>query len=122
MTSGGGAARQAVPVDWNAAWAEALDDLELDVDRAEELLGAIHAGRSLTDTVAALSRSWSPPSSLPPLPATLRERASGLLARQLEVGAALACAAVLTRRQAEVAGKVRGREERARPMYVDACA
>ena len=59
-----------------AAWSEVLDRLESDVAAAEDVL---RAGLAVEETRAA---DWQAPHDLGPLPATLRERAERLLARQ----------------------------------------
>ena len=65
--------------DWHACWSEALDGLEIELERAEELLASGHVP-------AGESASWRPP-SLPPIPPDLVERARIVHARQLELAA-----------------------------------
>jgi hypothetical protein len=104
--------------DWQDAWVRALDDAELDVADAEQLLAAVHAGGS-ADAGAALTGAWAPPTCLGPLPETLEERARIVLARQLAVAERLAAAAVQSRQQLAFA---RGADVTApsRPLFVDA--
>ncbi len=78
---------------WEGAWVAALDDMEMAVREAEELLADAHR------PAPAPAAPWTPPEGLGPLPATLEERARALLARQLTVAEQLAAAMVRGRRQ-----------------------
>jgi hypothetical protein len=105
--------------DWHAAWVAALDELELDVCRAEELLSGDHALReSAVDAALRSGLNWAPRTDLPPIPADLVGRAQGMLARQLATAAELAKATTATRRQMVVAGRMSSAENQ-RPAYVD---
>jgi hypothetical protein len=104
---------------WHDAWAQALEALELDVQAAEQMITALHTG---APAPAAATAPWSPPSALPPLPASLRERAEALLGRQQAAAAGLALAATATRRQAQVAARLAGAPAPARPVFVDSSA
>lgn len=101
---------------WTAEWGRALHDLELDVEHAEALLRALHSGAESADAPAP----WSPPSNLGPLPESLRERAQQVLARQLELTAQVAAAAVRSRRDLVLARRIEGTPAPSQPMYVDA--
>ena len=101
---------------WDDAWCRALDDLELDVAATEAMLRTLHDGLELP-----VPRGWTPPSGLGPLPAPLHERAGALLARQLEVAAAVAAELATTRRHAAVARAASSRETE-RPLFVDRSA
>ncbi len=98
---------------WEAAWVAALDELELAVADAEEMLAAAHPKTPLVP--------WAPPVGLGPLPAPLEERARTLLARQLAAAQELAAAVVRSRRQLRLAQAVEAMTPTAphRPVYVD---
>ncbi|WP_231384268.1 hypothetical protein [Cellulomonas sp. URHD0024] len=83
-------------VAWIAAWSNALDALELDVDSADELLRTAHL-TSVQDVARA--SAWQPPQDLGPLPASLEVRARALLRRQLETSRRVGQAVVVSRRQ-----------------------
>lgn len=100
---------------WDAAWSDALAELELSVDEAEALLVADHAAARLGVMRAA---GWTPPSGLGMLPAPLLDRARALLARQLRVAQQLADAAAHSRRQLRAVDGMRGDAE-STPVYLD---
>ncbi|MFC5381498.1 hypothetical protein [Aquipuribacter nitratireducens] len=102
--------------DFTAAWHAALDDLELEVDRAEALLHALHSPAGAADPVPP--GGWTPPAIGAPLPESLRERAELLLERQLSVAGRLSTAMTASRKHQDVVGRLVEREPR--PMYVDA--
>ncbi|HWG98651.1 MAG TPA: hypothetical protein VNV66_04830 [Pilimelia sp.] len=102
---------------WRAAWTEALDELEADVEAVEALLADDHRQRE-----APPATPWNPPTGLGPLPLDLRPRADGILSRQLTAAAALAAAMTSNRRQVAFAAKVEhGGGGKTPPSYVD-CA
>jgi len=108
------------PSDWTSAWAHALDEVELGVQEAERLLSRLHA--DALDPAAALSAAhgaWAPPVGLGPLPESMEERARIVLARQLDVAAQLAAAAVQSRRQLSFARQA-DVSPPPRPLFVDA--
>ena len=109
------------PGKWQAAWAGALDEVELGVEQAEELLSRLHAGRALDsgDGLSFLQGAWAPPAGLGPLPESLEERARLVLARQLEVSGRLAAAAVQSRQQLAFTRRADVTAP-ARPLYIDA--
>jgi hypothetical protein len=109
-------ATAAAPTQWDRAWVRALDDLELDVAAAERLLGQVHAG--VDAPRPDLSGRWTPPSGLGPLPASLRERATALLHRQIEAARAVTVELGATRRHAVAVQAMSVRPE-ARPLFVD---
>ena len=80
---------------WDAAWVAALDELELAVGEAEQMLADAHA-------VVTPSPAWRPPSGLGPLPASLEARARAILGRQLLVAEQLSAAAIRSRRQLRI--------------------
>ncbi|RYV50027.1 hypothetical protein [Pengzhenrongella frigida] len=94
---------------WNAAWSDALAELELGV---EEIEAALRAGHSPAAT------TWQPPTNLGQLPAPLRDRAQALVNRQLHAARALAEAAEHSRRHLQVLDQVRATPEAA-PVYLD---
>jgi hypothetical protein len=100
--------------EWRVAWTAVLDELELDVTAADALLADTQRERDLP-----ISDPWSPPAGLGPLPLDLRPRADAILARQLAVAAAVACALGTTRRQATVALRLETGHDAPRPSYVD---
>jgi len=104
---------------WSAAWADALADLEMSVDEAEELLHAAHrSGAAQPVALAGAAVAWTPPSHLGLLPAPLVQRATALLERQLRVAQQLAEAAAHSRRQLRAVDSMRATTESA-PVYID---
>lgn len=103
---------------WHSAWSAALSSLELDVDRVEAVLAAIHRGYELPDAARLLDAKWEPPADLGALPHPLLERAKQLLERQGEVSTQLSRALATNRRltAAVVAVQPHGP---ARPVYFD---
>ena len=83
-------------VAWVVAWSEALDALELDVDKADELLRTAHLA-SVQDV--AVASAWRPPHDLGSLPTSLEVRARTILARQLDTARRTGEAIVVSRRQ-----------------------
>lgn len=82
----------AVRTDWETAWAHALNTLELDVARAEELL----ADRTrVPDSIDRIS--WAPPQLAGPLPESMRARAQAIMDRQLRVAEGLTRAVAAAR-------------------------
>ncbi|WNM24548.1 hypothetical protein RN607_14550 [Demequina capsici] len=103
-----------VDVDWNAAWERTLTELEIDVAQAEALLTASHRD------VALRATPWTPP-ELPPLPASMLERARTLLDRQLKVSQQLADAARESRRHSRAVAHLKVGTPPV-PVYIDAPA
>lgn len=99
-------------LDFHDAWVAALDVLELEVDRAEELLRARPA--DIPDLIP-----WTPPTGIGNLPYSLLERAKKLHQRQLETSAVLAAAIVGNRRHAEFIEAIDSTRPDARPVFVD---
>lgn len=103
----------AATTDFTVAWRQALDDMELEIERVEEML------RSLHHTPAELPTSaWTPPDIPQPLPASMRERAEILLERQLATVSKLSTAMTSSRKHQQVVDRLVDTHE-ARPMYVD---
>ncbi|NHC16018.1 hypothetical protein [Motilibacter deserti] len=98
--------------DWSAAWVDALNELELQVDQAEALL------RSESPELPA-PVAWVPP-ALPPIPPDLVERARLVHARQLDLAARMTRRMGDLGRQATLAGRIEtGAAGRARPVLLD---
>jgi hypothetical protein len=98
--------------DFHESWVAALAVLDLDVERAENLLQANVV--VFPDLVP-----WTPPTGIGTLPLPLLERARFLHARQLEVAEMLASAIVGNRRQAALADAIDSTRPAARPVFVD---
>ena len=110
--------------DWTSVWAQALDDLELEVSRAERLLDSVHSnetthhpGEGYDADGGALDVPWVAPRIDAPLPAPLEERARLLLQRQLATAGRLAAAMTTSRRHLNVIDGLA--QPASRPMYVD---
>lgn len=103
-----------VEVDFQHAWAAALEELELDVAAAEALLRSGHV-----DPPATVPADWQPPSGLGPLPEQLRERAAAVLRRQAAAAEQLARTIGTNRQQAAFAARLETGRAARRPAYVD---
>jgi hypothetical protein len=100
---------------WHKAWTQALDALEADVERVEQLLADDHRARELP-----LVDPWTPPDGLGPLPLDLAPRADAILERQFEAARAIVQALVSNRRHAAVAARIEsGSQGAPRPSFVD---
>lgn len=102
------------PVDWTAAWTEALNSLELDVAETERLLAG--TGPSSAQTQAA---RWVAPTDLGPIPQSLQARAIAIHARQIETARRLALALGATRRESDLAHRLSQFGPHQAPLYVD---
>ena len=100
--------------EWSAAWCAALDDLELEVDRAEALL----RNDDLPLAVLPGVTTWRPP-ALPPIPPDMVERARGIHNRQLDVAARMTRRLGDLGRQAQVADRIETGKVKPRPQLVD---
>lgn len=100
---------------FRTCWDQALADLELEVQHAEELLRVAHLPAPQD---VAQRAAWRPPADLGPLPASLVERARALHARQVDVARRLAEQAAVSRRHLAAADVLRARPP-ATPVYVD---
>lgn len=98
--------------DFHDAWVSALVVLEMDVDRAEELLRCHDA--ELPELLP-----WSPPTSIGTLPLTLLERARVLHERQIKVAEVLAGAIAGNRGQSAMIDAISATRPDARPVFVD---
>lgn len=95
-------------------WVAALDELELEVERAERL-AATSAVEHLAD--------WVPPTGIGPLPHSLLARARALADRQQAVIARLTPMLDATRHQLQVGRRISGATTQvAAPVYVDVTA
>lgn len=102
------------PDDWRTAWVAALDELDADVARVEELVKDSQRVRDLPP-----ADPWAPPAGLGPLPLDLKPRADAILTRQLQATRELAVAIAANRQQAKFAAKVESGYGKAPPSYVD---
>lgn len=98
---------------WRAEWEAALDRLELDVERAEQLLRA-----NDPEPLPA----WEPPVMRGPLPSDLEPRARLILERQLALANDVALAVTRTRKQQALTAKVAGITPPEVPVYLDVTA
>lgn len=105
--------------DFDHAWQRALDDLEVDVERAEALLRDGHEDHGGPDARdgGPPTVTWTAPRLDAPLPDSMRERAERILERQLAVTGRLASAMTSSRRHMDVVDRLVPSD--ARPMYVD---
>ncbi len=103
---------------WEAAWACALDTMQIDVEAAERLLGALHADQDLPQADEVLAARWTPPGGLGPVPRPLVERATALVRRQQELALRLVEATHVNRRHARAAVSLR-EQAPAVPVYLD---
>jgi hypothetical protein len=102
---------------WDAAWAAALDRMELDAAQVETMLVRLHAE---ADHVPDLPVLWSPPERLGPLPASLAVRAQAVLERHQRMATALTSAMVENARQRRATAALNDvTARRAEPVYVD---
>ena len=99
-----------------ADWPEVLDDLESQLDAAEQALASARA-----DEIASWGRrfdDWVPP-ALGPLPDELRERAARLLQNQLAVAERIVVRITQSQRQREVASRMSYGDTRPVAAYFD---
>jgi len=101
--------------DFDAAWAQALTSLELDVATAEAMLDHDHLP-SVQDV--ARMAAWKPPTGLGPLPAALVDRAQTLAERQRSAAEAITRAMVANRRHLAALDQMRPTAP-SRPVYLD---
>lgn len=101
------------PLDcWSAAWSAALDDLELELERAEAML----ASQSVPP--ADITRAWTPP-ALPPIPPDMVERARMIHQRQLDMAGRMTARLGDLGRHAIVAQRMRPQQAPSRPVLFD---
>ena len=100
-------------VDWRSAWASELDRLELDVERAEQML-------RVNDPTPI--QAWKPPVMHLAMPEDLVPRARLILERQLAVAHDIARAAAVTQQQLAYTRKVAGNLPPDIPVYLDVTA
>jgi hypothetical protein len=105
---------QAGPTQWLDAWSAALDEFEISLAEAAELVATGY----LIDTASeSVNLAWSAPTNLGPLPPALKDRATAILDRQLEMAAHLAEAARSTRQHMQVVDSMQRRPST--PVYID---
>jgi hypothetical protein len=114
MTEDSGAA--AGGTDWVRAWGDALRDVEVDVEQAENLLRQLHEE---PDSLPELTfeADWTSPSLDGPVPEQFAERARRLLQRQIQVSSELGHAIVYARSQSRAINKLEQAETR--PVFLD---
>ena len=96
---------------WDVSWTEALARLELDADRAEQL---IRDGRLLDAELPPCT-----PPQLGPMPENLVPRAHRILDRHTEIAAQLAHAARETRQHVALLNRIEQDSNDRVPVYVD---
>ncbi len=101
--------------DFDAAWVDALTNLEMDVATAEAMLDNDHLPS--VEAVAQLA-AWRPPTGLGPLPASLQDRAQTLANRQQSAAEAITRAMVANRRHLAALNQIRETPP-SRPVYLD---
>ena len=98
--------------DWDLAWEAALDELELSLQEAEQLLSATPeaapAGELVVRPDGSTVRGWVPPQLNGPMPPQMLERAQDLLARQAELIGATMAAMASTRVNRDLVGRISG--------------
>jgi hypothetical protein len=111
QTGRGQAARDAQAT-WDAAWAAALDELELTLEETEQLLRATPAEASAAELVVrpdgTAVAGWVPPQLNAPMPPAMLERAQGLLARQAELIGQTMAAMSSARTNIDLVGRISG--------------
>jgi hypothetical protein len=105
-----------VSEEFRQAWTAALDELELDVARAEAMLTDAHRYAEY-----APADIWKAPTELGALPLELRPRADEILTRQLKAAEEIARRMVATKQQMMMTQRVETGEAVKRPVYLD-CA
>ncbi|WP_433610088.1 hypothetical protein ACQP2P_40170 [Dactylosporangium sp. CA-139114] len=100
------------PDGWAAAWAAALDAMELEADAVEQLL----RHRELPPQMV-----FTPPEGIGPLPLELTERARRLVQRQLDLSRELSIAIAGNRQQARLVNRMQreGGMGAPPPVYLD---
>ncbi|MEP7764578.1 hypothetical protein [Sanguibacter sp. 25GB23B1] len=106
---------QAEPAPWIDAWSAALDSVEMSLAEAERL---VVTGHLIDSAFESANLAWSAPTDLGPLPPALKDRATAILDRQLEMASRLAEAARSTRQHMQVVDTVRERRP-STPVYID---
>lgn len=110
--------------EWDAAWTDALNALELDVARAEALLAGGHA-TDFPGNVPLIPEparpDWVAPVLTGPLPERLRGRAEAIAARQLRVAEDLSRAIAAARQELRLAERIQAHAlDRSTPAFLDA--
>ncbi|MEU4687274.1 hypothetical protein [Actinoplanes sp. NPDC023714] len=100
--------------DWRSAWADALDELEMDVEAVETMLADEH--RHAETPPASL---WKPPTELGALPLELKPRADEILTRQLKAAEEIARRLTANRQQMTMTSRIETGEAVKRPVYLD---
>ncbi|PFG32227.1 hypothetical protein [Sanguibacter antarcticus] len=103
------------PTPWIDAWSAALDGFEMSLAEAEDL---VSTGHLIDSAFESANLAWSPPTDLGPLPPALKDRATAILDRQLEMASRLAEAARSARQHLTVVDNLRDRRPSV-PVYID---
>jgi hypothetical protein len=110
--------------EWDVAWTNALNALELDVARAEALLASGHATDfpgNLPLIPEAPRPDWVAPVLTGPLPERLRGRAEAIATRQLRVAEDLSRAIAAARQELRLAERIQAHAlDRSTPAFLDA--
>jgi hypothetical protein len=105
--------------EFHAAWAAALAELEVDVERAESLLAS--RGTRMIPELALPGRVWVAPVLSGPVPESLRARAQAVLDRQLRAAEELSRSIGTARRDLAVARRMSdSAPDRSAPAFLDA--
>lgn len=105
--------------EWEAAWAAALAELEVDVGRAEDLLASSRTGPRAELNLPG--RVWVAPVLEGPIPESLRARAQAVLDRQLRAAEELSRSIATARRDLAVARRMSDTAaDRSAPAFIDA--
>ena len=99
--------------DWRAAWVQALDRLEVDLDRAEQML-RVNDPEPMP--------AWTPPVMHLSMPEDLMPRARLILERQLAIAHDIAKAAATTQQHQALATKMSANIPPEIPVYLDVTA
>lgn len=105
--------------EFHAAWAAALAELEVDVQRAEDLLAS--SGTRRIPELNLPGHVWVAPVLAGPVPDSLRARAQAVLDRQLRAAEELARSIATARRDLAVARRMSHvTSDRSTPAFLDA--
>ena len=107
-------------------WEALLDELEADVQRAQELLARPSAGtapddgleQGTTAAALALAAPWVPPTDLGPVPGALRVRAEAVAAQQRALTATLTETLASTRAHLRITDTL-SRRNAPQAVYID---
>lgn len=106
--------------DTSARWSQLLDELEMDIRRAQDVLAALPGdpGADLSAATPGDVGQWTPPADLGPLPESLRARAQAVVNLQQVVTQSLADAQGAARAHLRVTQTLR-RRNAPQAVYLD---